>query len=520
MSLAAAENAQRKPNEMALADERTTLTWAELDATLNRATHGLLDRQGDRAGAARRRVAVFAPNSAEGVIVYLSALQAGVSSVPVNFHFTADELAYILEDSDADTLFVGPETADIGLAAAAKAGLRTVIGWRCGDRPGLTPWSDWLAAAPNAEPPSDMPPRPHLHYTSGTTGRPKGAETPPAMFPAGASVAELFAQLRSQMAELGDRSPGMVVSPLYHTGPLGSVRALGGGNALVVLSRFDAEQALRTIERFGVKSTMMVPTHFQRLLALPTEVRGRYDLSSLVVVSHTGAACPAEVKRQMIDWFGPVLTEAYGATECGSTNLITSEEWLLKPGSVGKTQPPFELVVVAEDGRRRGPNEVGQLYFRDTTGRGIVYHNDAEKTRAAHLEPGVFTLGEVGYVDDDGYVFITDRVSDMIVSGGVNIYPAETEQALIEHPDVADVAVIGAPNAEMGEEVKALVMARDAARPPSRESLDRFCRARLAGFKCPRSYEFVADLGRNAMGKINKRELRRRYWPTERTIGG
>ena len=176
--------------------------------------------------------------------------------------------------------------------------------------------------------------------------------------------------------------------------------------------------------------------------------------------------------------------------------------------------------MVAEDGRRLGVNEVGQLYFRDTTGRGIVYHNDAEKTRAAHLEPGVFTLGEVGYFDEDGYVFITDRVSDMIVSGGVNIYPAETEQALLQHPEVADVAVIGAPNPEMGEEVKALVVLRDPGRQPSREDLDRFCRDRLAGFKCPRSYEFLADIGRNAMGKVNKRELRRAYWPTERTIGG
>ena len=549
MSLTAAENARHKPTEMALADERVTLTWAELDATLNRATNGLLARHWDEARALaaftssspegllaelwgfrataiacqRRhpgRIAVFAPNSVEGVIAYLSALQAGVSSVPVNFHLTAEEVAYILRDSGADTLFVGPETADVGLAAASKAKVGTVIGWRCDDRPGLTCWTEWLAAAADSEPPTDMSPRPHLHYTSGTTGRPKGAETPPTMFPAERSVARLFAQLRAQMEELGDRTPGMVVSPLYHTGPLASVRSLAGGNALVILSRFDAEQVLQTIERFRVKSTMMVPTHFQRLLALPEEVRRRYDVTSLVVVSHTGAACPPEVKRAMIEWFGPVLNEAYGATESGSTNLITSEEWLRKPGSVGKTQPPFEAVVVSEDGHRLGPNEVGQLYFRDTTGRGIVYHNDAAKTQEAHLEPGVFTLGEVGYVDDDGYVFITDRVTDMIVSGGVNIYPAEVEQVLVEHPEVADVAVIGAPNAEMGEEVKALVVARSPTRPPGPDALDQFCRARLAGFKCPRSYEFVTDLGRNAMGKISKRELRRRYWPTERTIGG
>jgi acyl-CoA synthetase (AMP-forming)/AMP-acid ligase II len=222
----------------------------------------------------------------------------------------------------------------------------------------------------------------------------------------------------------------------------------------------------------------------------------------------------------MIDWFGPLLMEAYGGTESGTTNLITSEEWLLKPGSVGKTLPPFELLVIGEDGQELPQGGVGQLYFRDTTGRGIIYHNDPEKTAAAHLRPGVFTLGEVGYVDGDGYVFITDRVSDMIVSGGVNIYPAEAEQALIQHPDVVDVAVIGVPNLAMGEEVKALIMVRDPSNPPAREALDTFARERLAGFKCPRSYEVVDSLGRNAMGKVNKRELRRPYWPTDRTIGG
>jgi acyl-CoA synthetase (AMP-forming)/AMP-acid ligase II len=181
---------------------------------------------------------------------------------------------------------------------------------------------------------------------------------------------------------------------------------------------------------------------------------------------------------------------------------------------------PFELLVISEEGERLGPNQVGQLYFRDTTGRGIIYHKDEAKTRAAHREPGVFTLGEVGYVDEDGYVFITDRVSDMIVSGGVNIYPAETEQVLLQHPAVADVAVVGAPNAEMGEEVKALVVLRNPDAPPATPELDHFCRERLAGFKCPKSYEFTNDIGRNAMGKINKRELRRRFWPTDRTIGG
>jgi acyl-CoA synthetase (AMP-forming)/AMP-acid ligase II len=222
----------------------------------------------------------------------------------------------------------------------------------------------------------------------------------------------------------------------------------------------------------------------------------------------------------MIDWLGPILFEAYGATESGTTNAISSQEWLDHPGSVGKTLPPFELLVVAEDGQELGPNEVGQLYFKDTTGRGLIYHNDPEKTRAAHLQPGVFTLGEMGYRDDDGYVFITDRSSDMVVSGGVNIYPAETEQVLIEHPGVADVAVIGVPSPEMGEELKALVVPLDPSRPPALAELEALCREHLAGYKRPRSYEFLPDIGRTTMGKVNKRKLRAPYWPTERTIGG
>jgi acyl-CoA synthetase (AMP-forming)/AMP-acid ligase II len=514
MSLAAAEKARTQPDEMALADEQGQITWAQLDRILNKATNALLAAGLDGG----LRIGVFANNSAETVLAYLAGLHAGISSIPINFHLTADEVAYILGDAGAGLIFVGPETAAVGVEAAAKAGVSRVIGWRT-DHPGVTPWLAFLETGADTEPPTHQAPRPYLHYTSGTTGRPKGAITPPTMFPAADNMVDFFQALRDQVA-LAPPGPGLAVGPLYHTGPLGSTRQLGGGKPLVTLKRFDAEAVLAAIERYKISSSLMVPTHFQRLLALPAEVRARYDVSSLRSVPHTGAACPRDVKRAMIDWFGPVLMEAYGGTESGTTNMISSEEWLAKPGSVGKTLPPFELLVIGEDGEPLPQGEVGQLYFKDTTGRGIIYHNDPVKTAAAHLRPGVFTLGEVGYVDEDGYVFITDRVSDMIVSGGVNIYPAETEQVLIRHPDVVDVAVIGAPNEAMGEEVKALVMVRDPAHPPTHEDLDAFCRQHLAGFKCPRSYDVVADLGRNAMGKVNKRNLRRPYWPTDRTIGG
>jgi long-chain acyl-CoA synthetase len=241
-------------------------------------------------------------------------------------------------------------------------------------------------------------------------------------------------------------------------------------------------------------------------------VKRRYDVSSMRYVAHTGASCPVEVKRAMIEWWGPIFVDAYGASEVGTTCSITSQEWLEHPGSVGRSLPPFEALVMDDDGHELPPNTEGRLYFRDTTGRGIVYPNDPAKTAAAHIAPGVFTLGEIGYMDADGYVFITDRFSDMVVSGGANIYPAEAEQVLIHHPAVADVACIGVPNREMGEELKALVIAADPANPPDPAELIAWCRERLSHYKCPRTIDLVDDLGRSTMGKINKKRLRQPYW--------
>jgi acyl-CoA synthetase (AMP-forming)/AMP-acid ligase II len=514
MSIATADRAQTTPDRPALCDERGVITWKQLDSILNRGTNALL-----AAGLKPdERVAVFAENSAEMVQGHLSGILAGISTVPINFHLTAPELQYILEDSKAGVLLVGPETVEVGVEAAAAAGVSRVVGWRCPADSGVVPWEEFLDRGADEEPPTDRKPRPFLHYTSGTTGRPKGTETPPTMFAGGETIAEHIEKVRSN-PQVAAEVVSMVVSPLYHTGPLGSVRGVAAGQTLVILGRFNAEKVLEAIDTHGVMTTMMVPTHFQRLLALPEEVRGRYDVSSVKLIAHTGAACPVEVKRQMIDWFGPVLFEAYGATEAGSTNVITSQEWLEHPGSVGKTIPPFECLILDEDGNPVPAGQEGQIYFRDTTGRGIIYHNDREKTQAAHLTPGVFTLGEVGYLDPEGYLFITDRSSDMVVSGGVNIYPAETEKVLLDHPAIADCAVIGVPNAEMGEELKALVQLLEGASEPARDELDRFCRDALAGYKCPRSYEFVPDVGRNSMGKINKRKLRAPYWPTDRSIG-
>ncbi len=496
--------AAARPDEIALRDETVALTWAEVDDRLNRLANGLLamDLGPDR------RIAVFAENAVETALANLGGLIAGASVVPVNFHLTAEEVAYILEDADCRVLFVGPETAERGIAAASQSDIRQVIGWR--GAAGVVAWEKWLEEASAAEPPADIAPRPNLLYTSGTTGRPKGTELPPTMFAGGATVAEHLENLaQSPMAGWG---PHLVVGPMYHTGPLSGARLLAAGVPSVILGRFDAEKTLQAIETYRIGNSVMVPTHFVRLLALPEAVRNRYDLSSLQQISHTGAKCPVEVKRAMIEWWGPVLLEAYGASEVGTTCMITSEEWLEHPGSVGRAIPPFEALVLDDDGAPVPPRTEGRLYFRDTTGRGVIYHNDPEKSAAAHIAPGTFTLGEIAYLDEDGYVYITDRFSDMVVSGGVNIYPAEAEQVLIEHPAIADVACIGIPHPEMGESLRALAIPADPAAAPEPEQVIAWCRERLSHYKCPRSLEWVEDLGRNTMGKINKRKLRAPYW--------
>ena len=494
-----------RPGETALVNGERTYGWAEVDSILNR-TAGLL-LSADLGPS--RRAAVFAENAAETAFAHLGGLLGGASTVPVSFHLTAAETAYILEESDSRILFVGPETARRGVEAAHGTGVDTIVGWGEGLPPEVVGWDRWLAAGPDTDPPGSVAPRPHLMFTSGTTGRPKGTDLPPTMFAGGDTIIEHLEALKgSRFAKYGTH---LVVGPMYHTGPLSGLRTLATGVPTVILGRFDAHATLAAIERHRIETSVMVPTHFVRLLALPAAVLDRYDVSSMKLVAHTGAKCPDDVKRAMIDWWGPLFVEAYGATEVGTTCSITSEDWLTHPGSVGRPVPPFEALVVDDDDRPVAPNTEGRLYFRDTTGRGVVYHNDLEKSRAAHLEPGVFTLGEMGYIDDDGFVYITDRFSDMVVSGGVNLYPAEAENVLIEHPGVVDVACIGIPHHEMGEEMRALVVAADGWEPDG-EAITAFCRERLSRIKCPRSVEFVDDLGRNAMGKLNKRALRAPYW--------
>ena len=501
----AEEQSNRTPDAIALTDPQKSLTWEQVDEILNRAANIILKSD----LGSKRRIAVFAENASETALAHLGALFGGASSVPVNFHLTAEEASYILKDSESQILFLDDKTADRGILAAQEAGVELIIGWNCEAYTQIINWEEWLATGSPDPSPDEVTPLPNLLYTSGTTGLPKGTELPPTMFAGGSTMTEHIKGLsKSGFAEFGTH---LVVGPMYHTGPLSGMRLLTLGIPSVILGRFDAESTLAAIQQHGTESAVMVPTHFVRMLALPEETKKKYDISSMKFAAHTGAKCPVDVMRAMIEWWGPVFRDAYGASEVGTVCAITSEEWINHPGSVGRSIPPFAAFVLDNDLNELPPNTEGRLFFRDSTGRGIVYPNDAEKTASANPEPGLFTLGEIGYMNKDGYVFITDRFSDMVVSGGVNLYPAEAEQLLIDHPEVADVGCIGVPNDDLGEELKALIISNDSESHPNTEEISNWLKDRLSHYKCPRSYEIVSTLNRNTMGKLNKRKLRDSY---------
>jgi long-chain acyl-CoA synthetase len=490
-----AQIARRDPDEVAVTDGTTSWTWAQLNDLLNRTTNWLL-AQGVRPD---QRVAVFAENSVYTALAHLAVTYAGHSAVPVNFHLTADEVGYILRDASVHTVLCSARTAETARAADPDV---VVVDLTAG-----------IPDAPNAEPPTDIAPAKPLYYTSGTTGRPKGVELPDQMFPGGADMVEHIELIANSPVRAGGRH--LVVAPMHHTGPMTGVRGLVAGTPLVIMPRFDAEKVLATIAAERIEATMMVPTHFSRLLALPQQVRDRYDVSSITRIVHTGAACPVHVKRAMIDWFGPVLLEAYGSTEAGTVTMIDSHEWLAHPGSVGRAMPGYELTIRAEDGTVLAPGQEGLVCVRSTAGAQPRYHGDPEKTRRSYIADGVFVIGEIGYLDDDGYLYLTDRATDMVVSGGVNIYPAESEAVLRTHPAVADVAVIGVPHPDFGEQLVALVRRVDGAAVDPDE-LVAWTRDRLAHYKCPGVVEFVDTELRSAMGKLNKRQLRDDYLAVKR----
>jgi acyl-CoA synthetase (AMP-forming)/AMP-acid ligase II len=504
--------AEADPEGIALADDSRTRTWAEVADDLERAAGALLAV----APEPSQRVSVIGENAIPTLEAHAAALTVGVGTVATSRQLRAGELADQYADAGVVCAIAGPGSLPAVREAAAQAGLRTLV-THGGDAPdGVLPWADWLRSAPPVPPDAGQrPPRPLLVYTSGTTGRARGAEVRwTVTLPH--TAAEYVTAITAESAF--PPGPHLVVGPMQHNAPLTSVRHLLAGQPVIILGRFDAEAILRLISEHGVTSSVMVPTHFQRLLALPAEVRDRYDVSSLRMVSQTGSACPAGTKLAMINWFGPILVESYGGSESGTLCRIDSTEWLAHRGSVGRPRAPYEVVVLDEQGQERAAGQVGVLGFRAPEGRGPRYHADPEKTRKAYVAPGVFTLGDVGYVDEDGYVYITDRIADMVVSGGVNLYPAESEKVLITHPAVAEVAVIGVPHPDLGESLLALVV--PAGDPPDEAGLEAWCRDRLAPYKVPRAYEFRTELIYNAMGKPDKKAMRAPYWSSERTIAG
>ncbi|MGW0606821.1 acyl-CoA synthetase [Streptomyces sp. NPDC002640] len=485
-----------------------------------RLTYGELDERSIRLAAVLRSsglrrgdvVALLSDNSPHSYEVYWAAVRSGMYITAVNSHLTAPEVAYVVRDSGAAALVASHGVAPLAEEIAGEVpGVRVRLAYG-GPVAGYGDYETALAAA-SPEPPADQPRGADLLYSSGTTGRPKGIkpELPDRQVD---EPGDVLVEVLRAFYGFGPDSVYLSTAPVYHAAPLrygASVHALGG--TVVMMERFDAEGALRAVERHRVTHSQWVPTMFIRMLRLPERTRAAYDLSSQRVAVHAAAPCPPDVKRAMIDWWGPVLHEYYSSTEGVGMTFITSQEWLRKPGSVGRAVLG-EPRVCDDEGRLLPAGETGTVYFaRDENT--FAYLGDPEKTRAAyHPEhPTWATTGDIGHVDEDGYLFLTDRKAFTIISGGVNIYPQEVEDALALHPAVLDVAVIGVPDAEMGEAVKAVVQPAPGHLPgPELEQrLIDHVRARIAHYKAPRSVDFVDELPRTPTGKLVKGRLKARY---------
>ncbi|MGK5628862.1 acyl-CoA synthetase [Streptomyces sp. URMC 123] len=480
-----------------------------LHAAANRLTHGL------RAAGLRRgdAFAVVLPNGPELLAAYLAATQVGWYLVPVNHHLTAPEIAWIVADSGARALIAHERFGAVARAAADEAGTDPARRYAVGTVPGFRPYERLLAGQP-ATPPEGRTLGWVMNYTSGTTGRPRGIRRPLPGTPPEEAYHGGFLGIFG--IEPFSGHVHLVCSPLYHTAVLQFAGAsLHIGHQLVVMDKWTPEEMLRLIERHRCTHTHMVPTQFHRLLALPEEVRARYDVSSMRHALHGAAPCPEHIKRAMIDWWGPCVEEYYAASEGGGT-FATAEDWLKKPGTVGKAWPISEIAVYDDEGRRLPPGELGTVHMRMTTGD-FSYHRDEAKTRQNRIGD-FFTVGDLGHLDEDGYLFLRDRKIDLIIAGGVNIYPAEIEAVLLSHPAVADAAVFGVPHEEWGEEVKAVIepAAGQEPGPALADALLAHCASRLAGYKRPRSVDFIATMPRDPNGKLYKRRLREPYWATER----
>lgn len=508
------DTADRKGDATAVIDEVGEVTWNAFNERVNRVIHLLRDlglRSGDS-------IAVMSGNRRELFELATAAIHTSLIFIPVNWHWVSEELAYVLEDSDAKALFVEDQYAEVARDAfedprTRGCAIQVVMGEN--RLSGFAGYEELVTAHSTEEPDHQASGGP-MFYTSGTTGFPKGVRS-------GINTIGLELGLVRQAsvgvgAVLGIPSDGVSLldGPAYHSAQLALTLypLLNAGSTCVMRQHFDAASQLTLIDRHHVTNVHLVPTQFSRLLKLSEDQKRSFDGSSLISVIHGAAPCPVTVKRAMIDWWGPIFTEYYGGTESGFLTIIDSAQWLDHPGSVGQPQPWCEVMIIDDQGDSCATGQVGQIYFRSRGGGDFAYHKAEDKTGAAHLAPGVGTIGDVGYFDEDGFVFLSDRKIDMIVSGGVNIYPAEIEGVLVTHPVVADVAVFGVPDDDMGERVKAAIELVEGVEGSLElaDELIAYVRRHLAGYKAPRSIDFEARLPRSPTGKLYKRLLRDPYW--------
>ena len=444
----------------------------------------------------------------------------GAYAVPINWHLRGGEVRYILEDAGASVLLVHADLL-AQIRESVPAGVRVIAAptapeiaaaygvpeEACRVPDGVEDLAGLVSRQAAMSDRSRMGSRGSIVYTSGTTGRPKGVKR----FALNPEDARKFSELSEQWFGLRAGIRTVMAAPMYHSAPILYARGvLRSGGSIILMPRFEAEGLLQIIERERITHVIMVPTMFVRLLRLPEEVRRRYDLSSLEFVIHGAAPCPQDVKRRMISWWGPVIYEYYGATETGTVTRSSPEDWLARPGTVGRAWPGREVRICSGDGRTLGPGELGEIYVSLTGVPNFTYQN-AHAERVRIERNGLVTNGDIGYLDEEGYLFLVDRKKDMVISGGVNIYPAEIESALAGHPKVADSAVIGIPDEEYGEKVAAFVLL-GTDEQATEEELSRFLRTRIANYKIPRMFTFVKELPRDDSGKLLKRKLRESYW--------
>jgi long-chain acyl-CoA synthetase len=502
--------AEIRPHQPAIimAQNGETITYAQLERRSNRLAHLL------RASGLSRldHYAIFMENNARYVECCSAGERAGLYYTCINSYLTPDEAAYILDNSESKILITSAAKGDIALLAMAQCPRieQCLVVDGPGDGGKVLNFDEAVKRFP-ATPIADESLGAFMLYSSGTTGRPKGILRPLPDNPPSQQLPVL--DFIMEMWRFRDGMTYLSPAPLFHAAPLGGVAlTIRMGGTAIIMEHFDPEHFLALVERHRVSHTQLVPTMFSRMLKLPDEVRRRYALSSLEIAIHAAAPCPVPVKEQMIDWWGPIIFEYYGASEGNGLTACDSEEWLAHRGTVGRVLFG-ELNVLDDDMQPVPVGTPGTIWFK--TASPFEYFKDPVKTREAQSQDGTLsTVGDVGYVDEDGYLYLTDRRTFMIISGGVNIYPQECENLLITHPDVADAAVFGVPNEDLGEEVKAVVQPMPGTRSTAdfAEELIAFCRQHLAHIKCPRTIDFEEELPRLPTGKLYKRLLRDRYW--------